>query len=106
MRLNEMRPSSIFIDVCDADSLSGFFKALVREAMKSESGRICLMRLPEYRSWPVTEDPYDFNAFNMAFKSLIGNNTGLAVNRLIQNAFMALADSRIALLIDEFSVFL
>lgn len=104
-RLENDCKNAVFIEISDVGSMTGFLKALLRGAMRHESGYTCLAELKEYRSWHGPENSPDAETFNNAFNDLIQDES-VNINRMIMSTFTALADGGMVLLIDEFSVFL
>jgi hypothetical protein len=100
MRMAESLPRSVHIDLSDVGSLQGFLKGLLRGCIRQPDARVSLSAVGPYRNWSD-----DTAAFNSIFEELL-KQRGSTLMPLLRETLRALADGRIVLLVDEFSIFL
>lgn len=105
MRLSSELPQTVMMELSDIGSLTGFLKVMLKACMRHEDARACLTSLEPYRSWPETDTASAMQGFNTAYGELI-ERYGRSLPSVLREAFRALGERGIILLIDEFSVFL
>lgn len=102
-RLQEIKKSSVLVDLCDVKTNSGFIAKLLKESLNNETeARSALQSLPELTIWPPPHSPPQ--TIGLACEDLL-SRIKVKIS-FIGKVFSCLARAGIVLLFDEFSVFL
>lgn len=104
LTIKEHIEDALFIELSDVRSLIGFLKTLLKGGLANKKSHESLSQMHALRSWPPPEVLRDTTLFNNLFKTL--TESSASIERLVHDVLTVLADIRILLLVDEFSVFL
>lgn len=105
-RLATKNERAVMLELSDIGTLKGFLKTLLRSCMRHSFVRQRLHDVPAYRSWAQETDHANFSrVFNREFNELMERTGETKLLDLIRDTMTALADQRIILLVDEFSLF-